>query len=144
MTQMHTLIFSFQILPSLTKLKRCQHPSITIIKPFSMDSRKKERQLVTSQCVVCGEMHSDKKGRSALLLNALYSGKKWWIQEFVSPFVYSVKILIMLLLALYARSTAVSACNHLLYFARFCAGWGAESTPKIANKTYSKELYQIS
>ena len=40
-------------------------------------------------CVVCGAMHSGKNWRRALWLNAVYSGKKWSIREFVSPSIYS-------------------------------------------------------
>ena len=39
--------------------------------------------------VVRGAMHSGKKFRSALWLNAMHSGKKWSIREFVLPFIYS-------------------------------------------------------
>ena len=53
--------------------------------------------------VVLGAMYSSKKRCSALRLNAMRSGKKRWIPEFVLPFIYSFWILIMLLLARYAR-----------------------------------------
>ena len=38
--------------------------------------------------VVCWAMHFGKKERSALWLNAIHSGKKWWIREFVPPYVF--------------------------------------------------------
>ena len=41
---------------------------------------------MTSYNVVRGTMHFGKKCRSALWLNAMHSGKKWWIQEFALPF----------------------------------------------------------
>ena len=44
-------------------------------------------------------------------------------------------IIAMLLLV-----SCMSTHNHLLYFARFCAG----STPKEPAKTYNKELCQVS
>ena len=64
---------------------------------------------MTSYNVVRGTMHFGKKCRSALWLNAMHSGKKWWIQEFILPFTYSFKILIMLLLVRYARPTAITS-----------------------------------
>ena len=39
--------------------------------------------------VVRGAMHSGKKCRSAVWLNAMHCGKKWWIPEFVLPSIYS-------------------------------------------------------
>ena len=38
--------------------------------------------------VVRGAMPSGKRERSALWLNAMYSGKKWWIREFVPPYIF--------------------------------------------------------
>ena len=38
--------------------------------------------------VVRGAMHSGKKWRSALWLNAVHSGKKWSIREFVPPYIF--------------------------------------------------------
>ena len=35
--------------------------------------------------VVRGAMHPGKKWRSALWLNTLHSGQKWWLREFVPP-----------------------------------------------------------
>ena len=35
-----------------------------------------------------GAMHSGKKWRSALWLNAMHPRKKWWIREFVPPSIY--------------------------------------------------------
>ena len=72
--------------------------------------------MISSCCSIRGAVHSGKKWRSVLWLNAMHSGiktamhsgKKWWIREFVLPFTYSFKILIMLLLARYARSAAIS------------------------------------
>ena len=32
-------------------------------------------------------MHSGKKWRSALWLNAMHSSKKWWLREFVPPYI---------------------------------------------------------
>ena len=38
--------------------------------------------------VVCGVMHCGKMELSALWLNAMHSGKKWWIREFVPPYIF--------------------------------------------------------
>jgi len=36
-------------------------------------------------------MHSGKKECSALWLNAMHSGKKWWLREFVPPYIFPLK-----------------------------------------------------
>ena len=45
--------------------------------------------------VVRGALLSGNKWRCAVWLNAMYSGKKWWIREFLLPSIYSSSILFM-------------------------------------------------
>ena len=70
-------------------------------------------------------MHFDKRERSALWLNAMHSGKKWWIREFVPPYIFPLDP-DMLLLAPYGRSTAINygkwcPCSGIRSPLHFCS-----------------------
>ena len=54
--------------------------NITTIKPFSLESRREDS--VTSSCC---------SWRNAFWLIAMHFGKKWWIREFVLPFITLLK-----------------------------------------------------
>ena len=76
---------------------------------------------------VRGAMHSGKKWRSALWLNAMHSGYKLWIREFVLPYVFllnpdyannnnnkQVLLSLLLLLLLLLLLSILSSC-HWIY-----------------------------
>ena len=87
------LIFSSSLTPGRVKGFWNPIPKITIVliwkTPACLKFGKISNRAVGSNdvyiWVVRGAMHSGKKYRSALWLNAMHCGKKWWIWEFVTP-----------------------------------------------------------
>ena len=75
--------------------------------------------------VVRGAIHFGKRERCAFWLNAMHSGKKWWIREFVPPYIFPLDP-DMLLLAPYGRSTAINygkwcPCSGIRSPLHFCS-----------------------
>ena len=80
--------------PACPKFGKTSNRTVKVCHKANSESEQRTMHALTHRTSSCFYLscswrnRSGKKWRSALWLNAMHSGKKWWIREFIPPYIF--------------------------------------------------------